>query len=187
MFAVGDGNHSLATAKTCWENIKKTLTKTEAETHPARFCLVEIENIHDEALEFEPIHRVVFKEDPNKVLEDMKKYYNVSESKEEKSQLIIAVVNGEEKALYIKNPSSKLEVGTLQNFIDEMGYEVDYIHGEDVVKTLSMRENTIGFILPCPDKAQLFEAVIADGALPRKTFSMGEANEKRFYLEAKKI
>ena len=89
--------------------------------------------------------------------------------------------------LYVKNPSSKLEVGTLQNFLDSMGYEIDYIHGSDVTEALAKKDNTIGFILPCPDKSQLFEGVIADGALPRKTFSMGEANEKRFYLEAKKI
>ena len=187
VFAVGDGNHSLATAKTCWENIKKTISESEKETHPARFCLVEIENIHDKALEFEPIHRVVFNEKPEKVVSDLKKHYEVSKDADGKAQLITVIVNGEEEKLYIKNPSSELEVGTLQNFIDEMGYEVDYIHGEDVVKNLSCRENTIGFILPCPDKGQLFEAVIKDGALPRKTFSMGEANEKRFYLEAKKI
>ncbi len=187
VFAVGDGNHSLATAKTCWENIKKTLSESEKETHPARFCLVEIENIHDKALEFEPIHRVVFNQSPEQIVADLKKYYDLSEKYEEGSQLITIVVSGEEKALYVKNPSSELEVGTLQNFLDDMDYELDYIHGEDVVKDLSMRDNTIGFILPCPDKSQLFEAVIADGALPRKTFSMGEANEKRFYLEAKKI
>ena len=187
VFAVGDGNHSLATAKTCWENLKKTLTEAERETHPARFCLVEIENIHDKALEFEPIHRVVFGENAQKVLDDFKKYYSVSENPTEGSQLITAVYGGKKVDLYVKNPSSKLEVGTLQNFLDSMGYEIDYIHGSDVTEALAKKDNTIGFILPCPDKSQLFEGVIADGALPRKTFSMGEANEKRFYLEAKKI
>ncbi len=187
VFAVGDGNHSLATAKTCWENIKKTLTDVERENHPARFCLVEIENIHDRALEFEPIHRVVFNQDPTAVLAEMKKYYNISDTKAEDSQRIVAVYGDKTEELYITNPSSDLEVGTLQNFLDAKGYELDYIHGEDVVRDLASRENSIGFILPCPDKSQLFEAVINDGALPRKTFSMGEANEKRFYLEAKKI
>jgi uncharacterized protein (DUF1015 family) len=187
VFAVGDGNHSLATAKTCWNNIKETLTESEKQTHPARFCLVEIENIHDNALEFEPIHRVVFGQSAEKVLEDLKSFYDVSSEASEGSQRLTIVVNGIYQDLYIKNPSSKLEVGTLQNFIDKMGYEVDYIHGSNVVEKLSKNDNTTGFILPCPDKSQLFEAVIADGALPRKTFSMGEANEKRFYLEAKKI
>ncbi len=187
VFAVGDGNHSLATAKTCWENIKKTIPESERNTHPARFCLVEIENIHDKALEFEPIHRVVFGENPEKVLAAMGEYYDVADIPADDSQKIIAVYGSSEKELYIKNPSSNLEVGTLQNFLDDMKYELDYIHGEDVTRELATRESSIGFILPCPDKAQLFEAVIRDGALPRKTFSMGEANEKRFYLEAKKI
>ncbi len=187
VFAVGDGNHSLATAKTCWENIKKTLTESERATHPARFCLVEIENIHDEALEFEPIHRVVFKQNPDAVLDELKKFYDVAEEKQDGAQKITAVFGGTKKELYIKNPSSNLEVGTLQNFLDELGYELDYIHGEDVVESLASGADAIGFILPCPDKSELFEAVIKDGALPRKTFSMGEANEKRFYLEAKEI
>ncbi|MBR5156086.1 MAG: DUF1015 domain-containing protein [Clostridia bacterium] len=187
VFAVGDGNHSLATAKTCWENIKKTLPESEKEKHSARFCLVEIENIHDEALEFEPIHRVVFDQKPDDVIGEIKKYYDVSDTPLEGSQKIVAVYGNHTEELYINNPSSNLEVGTLQNFLDDKKYELDYIHGEDVVRHLASRENTVGFILPCPEKAQLFETVIKDGALPRKTFSMGEANEKRFYLEAKKI
>ncbi len=187
IFAVGDGNHSLATAKACWEKLKASLTPEEIENHPARYCLVEIENIHDEALEFEPIHRVVFKQTPEKVLDDLRKYYEISSEYTDGAQLITVVINGESKDVYIKNPSSNLEVGTLQNFLDEMKYELDYIHGKDVVEKLSRGEETVGFILPCPDKNGLFEAVIADGALPRKTFSMGEANEKRFYLEAKAI
>ncbi len=187
VFAVGDGNHSLATAKTCWENIKRTLPESERETHPARFCLVEIENIHDESLEFEPIHRVVFGQKPEAVLDDLKKFYDVTEQAEDGAQKIVVVFGDTKKDIYIKNPSSNLEVGTLQNFLDVRGYELDYIHGADVVENLASGDDTIGFILPCPDKSELFEAVIKDGALPRKTFSMGEANEKRFYLEAKEI
>ena len=186
VFAVGDGNHSLATAKTCWENVKATLPDSEKENHPARFCLVEIENIHDPALEFEPIHRVVLGESPKKVMEDLEMYYQVEDVPCD-GQKIIVVYGDVVKDVYVLDPSSDLEVGTLQNFIDDMGYELDYIHGDDVVKDLAKGEDAVGFILPCPDKSSLFKAVIADGALPRKTFSMGEANEKRFYLEAKKI
>jgi hypothetical protein len=129
----------------------------------------------------------VFKQKPEKVLADLGKYYEVSSEYTDGAQIITVVIDGKSQDLYIKNPSSNLEVGTLQNFLDEMKYELDYIHGKDVVEKLSMGGDSVGFILPCPDKNQLFEAVIADGALPRKTFSMGEANEKRFYLEAKAI
>ncbi len=184
VFAVGDGNHSLATAKTCWENIKKNLSAEEAENHPARFCLVEIENIHDEVLEFEPIHRVVFGINEENFTEELKKDLG---AKEEGCQHIILVNNGIKTDLYINNTTSPLEVGTLQNYLDKKTCEVDYIHGKDVVEKLSMEKGAIGFLLPTPEKSSLFETVIKDGALPRKTFSMGEANEKRFYMEAKKI
>ena len=186
VFAVGDGNHSLATAKTCWENIKPTLSDEEIKTHPARFCLVEIENIHDTVLEFEPIHRVVFGVREDDFLEKLKKDLDCGEPSNT-SQHIVYVNNGQKTDLYIKKASSPLEVGTLQGYLDTLGYEVDYIHGDDVVCELSKESGTVGFLLPVPEKDSLFESVIADGALPRKTFSMGEANEKRFYMEAKKI
>lgn len=186
VFAVGDGNHSLATAKTCWENIKKDLTEEEKKVHPARFCLVEIENIHDEVLEFEPIHRVVFGVDEKSFLENLCEKLGCSE-KNDGGQHIVAVKNGEKTDYYIGNPTSPLAVGTLQKYLDDIHAQVDYIHGADVVEELSKNEGSIGFLLPKPEKSALFETVIKDGALPRKTFSMGEANEKRFYMEAKKI
>ena len=181
-YAVGDGNHSLATAKTCWENLKGNVP----ENHPARYCLIELENIHDKALEFEPIHRVVFNTEPEKLISEFKVAYGAEET-DNGGQRITYVYGDKSGELYIKNPPSKLEVGTLQKFLDEVGCEVDYIHGEDVVKALSSKKDCCGFILPKPGKSDLFASVIADGALPRKTFSMGEANEKRYYMEAKKI
>ncbi len=187
LFAVGDGNHSLATAKTCWENLKKTLSPDEQENHPARFCLVEIENIHDAALEFEPIHRVVFGQEPEKLLADLKEYYPETSEEDNNGHHIVYTYGDKTGDLYIKNSGSALCVGTLQKFLDEKGYEVDYIHGADVTKRLAKEENVIGFLLPAMEKSDLFRAVIADGALPRKTFSMGEAADKRFYFEAKKI
>lgn len=187
LFAVGDGNHSLATAKTCWENLKKTLTDEEKENHPARFCLVEIENIHDDALEFEPIHRVVFDTDPEKLIEDFKAYYPETADTDNGGQHIVYTYGGKKGDLYVKNSGSTLAVGTLQNFLDEKGVKVDYIHGEDVTEKLSCQDGNIGFLLPKMEKSDLFKSVIADGALPRKTFSMGEAQDKRFYFEAKKI
>ncbi len=186
VFAVGDGNHSLATAKTCWEKLKANLTEEERKTHPARFCLVEIGNIHDDVLEFEPIHRIVFGVDEEAFTENLKKALNCTEENET-SQHIVLVNNGEKTDLYINNPTSPLEVGTVQNYLDAVECEVDYIHGEDVIKELSYKKGAVGILLPVPEKSSLFETVIADGALPRKTFSMGEAHEKRFYLEAKKI
>jgi len=187
VFAVGDGNHSLATAKTCWDNLKPTLSPEEQETHPARFCLVEIENIHDDVLEFEPIHRVVFG------VEDEENFINTltdklgCASENNGGQEIVLVKGNDKKALYMNNISSPLAVGTLQKYLDTLSYEVDYIHGEDVVESLSEKQGAVGFLLPKPEKSSLFETVIKDGALPRKTFSMGEANEKRYYMEAKKI
>ena len=187
LFAVGDGNHSLATAKTCWENLKATLTEEEKENHPARFCLVEVENIHDEALEFEPIHRVVFNANPEELLAEFKKYYPETSDTDNGGQHIKYTYKNENGDLFVKNSPSALCVGTLQKFLDDKGYEVDYIHGEDVTENLSKADNTIGFLLPSMKKSDLFRGVIMDGALPRKTFSMGEAHDKRFYFEAKKI
>ena len=187
VFAVGDGNHSLATAKTCWENLKPTLTEEERKTHPARFCLVEIENIHDDVLEFEPIHRIVFGiEDKDAFLKKIMKELEC-EPLDNGGQHVVFVADGKKTDLYITKMSSPLAVGTLQKYLDSLTYEVDYIHGEDVVEKLSSDRGTVGFLLPKPEKSSLFETVIKDGALPRKTFSMGEANEKRYYMEAKKI
>ena len=186
IYAVGDGNHSLATAKTCWENIKKNLTDAEKENHPARFCLVEIENIHDEVLEFEPIHRVVFGiENEEEFVSELKKNLGCESAGE--GQEIVIVKGDKKEKLVMTNASSPLAVGTLQKYLDTLSYEVDYIHGEDVVESLSAKKGAVGFLLPKPEKSSLFETVIKDGALPRKTFSMGEANEKRFYMECKRI
>ncbi len=187
LFAVGDGNHSLATAKTCWENLKKTLSPEEQQNHPARFCLVEIENIHDDALEFEPIHRVVFGTDPEKLIADFKAYYPDCSQSDNGGQHIVYMYGGKKGDLYIKNSPSALTVGTLQTFLDKQGLKVDYIHGADVTERLSKEDGNIGFLLPPMQKSDLFKGVIADGALPRKTFSMGEAEDKKFYFEAKKI
>ncbi len=181
LFAVGDGNHSLATAKTCWEEKKKSLTPAEQENHPARFCLVELVNIHSDALIFEPIHRVVFGCEPEKLIADLQAEYGGE------GHAIKYVHAGGEGELSLSKDKAKLAVGALQSFLDNQKCEVDYIHGDDVCTELGKRDRNIGFILPKPDKSDLFASVIADGALPRKTFSMGEANEKRYYAEAKRI
>ena len=144
-------------------------------------------NIHDDALEFEPIQRVIFDTDPEKLLAAFKSYSKTGG----KGQRIDYAYGDNEGSIYVENPSSNLPVGTLQNFLDkylaENGGRIDYIHGNDVVKKLAAEENTIGFMTHAMGKNELFETVIKDGSLPRKTFSMGEAADKRFYLEAKRI
>ncbi len=212
LYAVGDGNHSLATAKACWEEIKKTLSKGEQETHPARYALVEVVNVHDQGLFFEPIHRVVFKVDPEKLIEAFINYYSnigcicyltseeaANEAAAEGStpsfvrKHFIPFVSGNKKGcLVVENPPVQLEVGTLQKFLDDYipgisGSYVDYVHGRDVTEQLGSVDGNMGFFLPSMDKNDLFHTVVLDGALPRKTFSMGEAHEKRFYFEARRI
>lgn len=191
VIAVGDGNHSLATAKSCWEEIKKTLSEEEKAVHPARFALAELMNLHDEALEFEPIHRVLFNVDADKLEQALYSYYPEISETDNGGQRLTIVKNGSEKDIYIANAPCNLAVGTLQKFLDEYLEKsdgiIDYIHGEDVVRSLCEKESTIGFIIGGMEKNDLFETVIKDGALPRKTFSMGEACDKRFYLEAKRI
>jgi len=192
LFAVGDGNHSLATAKKCYMNLKNSIGEEKAMAHPARYALAEVVNLHDTSLDFEAIHRVVFDVDANDFYDSLAKYYKLSDSPTDNSQQIDVVISGTIKTVYITNPTLNLAVGSLQEFIDEYlsthSGEVDYIHGEDVVVKLSKEHlNSIGFILPSMDKNDLFKTVILDGALPRKTFSMGEACDKRFYLEGRKI
>lgn len=190
MFAAGDGNHSLATAKTCWDTIKKELSLEEIENHPARYALVELMNIHDSALEFEPIQRVIFDTDPEKLLTALADHYNAS-YEDNGGQRIDYTYQGNEGSIYITETSSNLPVGTLQKFLDEYltenGGKIDYIHGNDVVRMLAKEPDTIGFMVDAMEKNDLFATVIKDGSLPRKTFSMGEAADKRFYLECKKI
>lgn len=190
LFAVGDGNHSLATAKACYENLKKVLPKEEYENHPARYALVEVVNLHSNALEFEPIHRVVFGVEPCKMIEEFEKYYDISRNAGE-GQKIEYVYKDKTETIYIKNPKSNLAVGSLQIFIDEYlkkhGGKVDYIHGDDITRELGSKPGNIGFLLPKMDKNDLFKTVILDGALPRKTFSMGHSYDKRYYLEAREI
>lgn len=191
LFAVGDGNHSLATAKACYEELKKTLTPEQAANHPARWALVEVVNLYDDSLQFEPIHRVVFQTKPAELMTELRGYYEVSDTPCE-GHRITCVIGTEKKDIWIKNPPSNLEVGTLQKFLDacldKIGGKTDYIHGEDVVERLCAQDGAaIGFLLPKMEKSSLFETVALDGALPRKTFSMGHACDKRFYMECRKI
>lgn len=203
LFAMGDGNHSLATAKSIWDKNKSIVGMD----HPSRYALVEIENIHDEGLEFEPIHRVLFGikqeilpalkayfgeeviTEPCGSLGEMSNHLKSNTGKEQK----VGMINSEGlKIVSIEKPKSNLPVGSLQAFLDDWqskgGFEkIDYVHGDDVVGKLGSQLGNTGFLLPAMKKDQLFPTVILDGALPRKTFSMGEARDKRFYMECRKI
>ena len=191
LFAVGDGNHSLATAKTCYENLKKVTPEDQWAGLPARYALVEIENLHDDALKFEAIHRVVFGVEPEKLIAAFLDFYPNAHEGQGVGHTIAYTWAGGEGYLTVPNPRVQLPVGTLQNFLDaylkEHGGEVDYIHGEAVTSELGRKPGNIGFQLPAMGKDQLFKTVIADGVLPRKTFSMGHAEDKRYYVEGRKI
>ena len=191
LFAAGDGNHSLATAKRCYEELKAVTPPEQWTDLPARYALVEVVNNHDDALQFEPIHRVLFGADPETFLAEFRKQYpNAYEGKGE-GHAIEVVWAGHDGFVTVPDPELQLTVGTLQSFLDGYvrahGGEVDYIHGDDVARELGKKEGNMAFLLPAMGKAQLFKTVMADGVLPRKTFSMGHAQDKRYYVEARRI
>ena len=182
-FAVGDGNHSLAAAKSCWETIKEREGAERAACHPARYAMVELENLFDPSQRFEPIHRIVRGVNPGELIETLKK----------------ACVPGGETVRWIAGGSSGtltfgpgvLPIGALQREIDaflaDKGGEIDYIHGAEVAISLAGDDRSVAFILPEIEKNDLFRTITRSGVLPRKTFSIGHAQEKRYYLECRKI
>lgn len=190
LFAMGDGNHSLATAKACYENLKKTMSEEEYLNNPARYALVELVNLHSDALEFEAINRVVFDTNPENLIKKLKEYYIIN--KEGNGEKFEIITKDKDEIWYIENPKSNISVGSIQIFLDEYLKEnagkIDYIHGEEVTKELTRKnDNNVGFIFDAMPKSELFKTVILDGSLPRKTFSMGHSYDKRYYLEARKI
>ena len=191
VYAMGDGNHSLATAKEFYERLKAEDPYVKLGNCPARYALAEIVNLHSPALNFEAIHRIVTGADEEQLFADATEALGLTEGKTEGAQCLAIVNNGKSEWYTVGKPSSKLTVGSLQNFLDkwvkENGAGVDYIHGTEVVEKLSKENGSVGFILPDMGKEELFPTVIADGALPRKTFSMGHARDKRYYIEARKI
>ena len=198
LFAVGDGNHSLATAKTCWENIKGNLTEEERQVHPARYALVEICNLHSKALEFKPIHRLIGQVKMDGLLE----YFKTELEKQgleltDGDEIVFCQKNEatgdiDKYEVSIKNRGDRLPVEILQNILDDYlsqneSADIDYIHGDDALNGLVEKTGGCGIFLQSIEKNTLFAAINAGGVLPRKTFSIGEANEKRYYMEAKRI
>ena len=195
LLAVGDGNHSLATAWAYWNEIRESLSPEERETHPARFALCEIVNIHDEALLFEPIHRVLSGTNRDVLLADWRHYAadrGMSLRSEGNGHRFTLVSADGEETVVVASPEGAIPCETIQKYLDHFlirhpEAEIDYIHGENSLRTLAHRPDTVGFLLPEIDKHSFFADVERLGVLPRKTFSMGEADEKRFYMEAKEI
>jgi len=191
LFAVGDGNHSLASAKAAYEEIKEKIGAEAAASHPTRYALVEVVNIHDDALRFEPIYRVLFGIDPADVIAKLTEYC-AQLTGNAAPQSIDYLCTNSCGTISVSAPCRQLTVGTLQDFVDAYlkehpEAEVDYIHGEDSLSRLAKRQGAIGFLFSGMTKEQLFPTVMFDGALPRKTFSMGHAEDKRYYMEWRRI
>ncbi len=184
LIAVGDGNHSLAGAKATWEEAKVNLTEEEKINHPLRYALCEIVNLYEDSLVFEPIYRVFFGADTEKLLDEMKKtsgkysYTVPFETKDKKGEITFA------SDVHI---TSGAVTEFLEKYASENGGYIDYIHGEETAKTLGRNEGNIAFFPECLKKEELFDTVNTFGPLPKKTFSMGHAEEKRFYLEARRL
>ncbi len=189
LMAVGDGNHSLATAKACYEEQKKRTPPERWADLPSRYALAEVVNLHEASLLFHPIHRLLTGVDPAAVLDALRQYAPGGTGTEDHT--VTYLTAGETGTVTIPHPTAHLPVGTLQEFLDrwlaEHGGQIDYIHGADAARDLVRGPDAIAFLLPAMDKADLFPAILSDGVLPRKTFSMGEADDKRFYLEARRI
>lgn len=195
VLAVGDGNHSLATAKAYWEELKPTLSEEQRRTHPARWCLAEVCNVHSPAIEIEPIHRVVFGVGAKELYAALDAWDQQQGSSTTMSdqRLRLADAHGE-SAVALANPPAPLTVGSVEAFLADFlpahpGVTVDYIHGESTALALASdpAKPATAILLPDFAKADLFKGVVLGGVLPRKTFSMGHAEEKRYYIECRKI
>lgn len=193
LFAVGDGNHSLATAKECYEQLKRRIGPEKAKEHPARYALAEIVNLHDESLEFEPIYRVVFGADTQTLLAQIvSEYPGAHEGEPSEGEVCIDNIAGDQEGrISIPTEPGRLPVSLLQPVLDQYlsQYEghVDYIHGLEEAKALGRKQGNLAFIFKGMRKDELFPGIIAGGVLPRKTFSMGVSRDKRFYLEGRLI
>ena len=217
LFAVGDGNHSLATAKAVWDEYKEKLVaqgagESELTACPVRYALVEIVNIYDKGLTFEPIHRVIFNSNVEALIQHLAKQLDGTVKETANAAELEAAVkasqadfgfayrqngNGAQKYVLLKTGIKELAVARLQPEIDSFlkeaasssgaAPEIDYIHGSEETLKLGERENAVGILLPPIAKDSFFETINGRGPLPRKSFSMGEADEKRFYLECRKL
>ena len=183
---IGDGNHSLAAAKECWNEIKTGLTPEEQLRHPAKYALAELNNVYDSAIEFEAIHRIVMGVDTEKFISAFKSEMTAPDGCE------LKILSGtREDNVTVPFASFGGMIGSVQSFIEsyvnENGGEIDYIHDETALRELASKDGNVGILLPAMDKADLFKTVISDGVFPKKSFSIGHARDKRYYLECRKI
>ena len=191
IIAMGDGNHSLATARLCWEKIRESLTSAERENHPARFGLAELVNIHDTSIAFEPIHRVLFETDPKGYFEQARAYFAGVRGQGSSSHKITLACGGMTEEISVIGLTIGKLIAVSQQFCLEYvhahGGKLDYIHDDDTALEMSHRENCAGLLLPAMDKNELFPSIMDSGVFPAKSFSIGPARDKRYYLECRKI
>lgn len=191
IFAMGDGNHSLATAKKCWEELKPTLSAAERETHPARYSLVELVNIHDPAITFEPIHRVLFATESAAFLDEAAAKLGGLSGPADTRHVLRLVTAAEERELRVNG----LTIGQLiaaaedvcQAYLKAHGGKVDYIHNDETALEMGRRTDGAAILLPRMEKGELFPSIVRSGPFPKKSFSIGRAEDKRYYLECRKI
>lgn len=198
MILIGDGNHSLATAKACWEELKKTQEGVDPELHPQRFALVELQNLHDDGVVFEPIHRILQGGDAEALQAALESAWAckaspfVSSASTPAHAVVLVKGAGEGDKVILEPPKDKLPVVSMSAQVDEFvaahpEVHIGYVHGEEAVLHACKGGKAVGLLLPKLDKSRFLETIHAIGTLPRKSFSMGEANEKRFYIEARNI
>ena len=191
IYAMGDGNHSLATAKKCWESIKPGLTAAERETHPARYSLVELVNIHDPAIGFEPIHKVLFETDPGAFLAEAGDSLSALGGDADTCHTLRLVTAAGERELCVRGLTIGQLIGAAeeecQTYLAKHGGKIDYIHNDDTALEMGRRGDGAAILLPRMEKGELFPSVVRSGPFPKKSFSIGHAQDKRYYLECRKI
>lgn len=195
--AVGDGNHSLASAKTCWENVKKNLTEKEWANHPMRYALVEVVNLYSPSLMFYPIHRVLYDCDDSTLADGFAEYLDkwnmrLTQSDDDNQADVTFLYKNSKTSYRIDNRSGHLPVELLQKYLDAYLKQhpkqvLDYVHSETAAEQIAEAGKGCTMILGTFDKSTLFDAIEAGGVLPRKTFSIGEDIQKRYYMECRKI
>ena len=191
LIAMGDGNHSLAAARLCWENAKKNLSPNEQKNHPARFALAELVNIHDRSIRFEPIHRVLFDTDEGGFFDEARAFFSAISTPGEAAHELILARGEKRERISLSGHTIGEVIALAQSFcveyIKNHGGSIDYIHDDETALSLAAKHKSAGILLPPMDKDELFPSIIKSGAFPAKSFSIGPSRDKRYYLECRTI